>query len=173
VAYGSGWRVLWLIALVVGCSGAGHSARLAVPLVQVDTFMGTIHLADSDSSAPVDLVPSTSQGEMGGRPVKLIGAPTLRSVSGLRVRVVGTQANDRRWVDAVTVLRFTVIGLKREPAIDGRLAEDAGTLYIVAPDGSYHTIEHPPPDLRAHLGARVWVAGSLDRAPVAYGIIEP
>jgi hypothetical protein len=31
---------------------------------------------------------------------------------------------------------------------------------------------NPPPLLRSSVGHRAWVSGALDRAPVAYGIIE-
>jgi hypothetical protein len=35
-----------------------------------------------------------------------------------------------------------------------------------------HALVNPSPNLRAHVGARVWVSGSLDQEPIAYGIIQ-
>lgn len=117
-------------------------------------------------------MPSNAHGEFGGESVKLVGPPALRSVNGLRVRVIGTQAHDRKWPGLVSVTAFTVIGLKALPVIDGMLREDAGAVYVETPDGERHVLVDPPPDLRARIGARVWVAGPLDHEPVAYGAIE-
>lgn len=135
-------------------------------------FIGTVQVRDTDPSAPINLQPSSAAGEFGGQPIKLVPQPILRSVNGLRVRVMGTQDHDRRWPDRVTVLSFEVIGWKFEPAIDGVLAEDGGTLYVVETDGRRRQVMHAQSDLRAHVGARVWIAGPLDRLPVAYGVIE-
>jgi hypothetical protein len=161
--------VAGLLAVVIGCSTAGRAAGVgsAADPAQVDTIVGTVRLVGTDSSSQVILVPT-----FGGLPVKLIGLSTLRSVEGLRVQVVGTQASDRRWPDRMTVRLFTVVAAHGQPTIDGTVAEDGGTLYVVTADGVRHALVRPSPNLRAHVGARVWVSGPLDREPSAYGIIE-
>lgn len=161
--------LLWLL---VGCASAAHSTGPSAAPAQTDTFIGTVQLAGPDSSASVSLLPTSANGETYGLPIKLAGPPSLRSVSGLLVRVVGTQAHDKRWPDRVTVLRFTVIAAKGQPATDGTLADDAGALYLVTVDGRWHVLGHPPAELHAHVGARVWIAGPLDREPLAFGVIE-
>jgi hypothetical protein len=70
------------------------------------------------------------------------------------------------------MLRFTVTAAKGQPATDGTLADDAGALYLVTVDGRWHVLGHPPAELHAHVGARVWIAGPLDREPLAFGVIE-
>ena len=70
------------------------------------------------------------------------------------------------------MVRFTVIAAKGQPVVDGTLADDAGALYMVTADGRWHPLGRPPAALHAHVGARVWVAGPLDREPIAFGIVE-
>jgi len=165
--------VAGFLTLLVGCASASHGTAPGAAPAQTDMFIGTVQLTGPDSSASVSLLPTSANGdEMYGLPIKLAGPPSLRSVRGLLVRVVGTQAHDKRWPDRVTVLSFTVIAAKGQPATDGMLADDAGALYIVTPDGRWHTLGHPPAELHAHVGARVWIAGPLDREPIAFGVIE-
>jgi hypothetical protein len=164
--------VIWLMAVITACAKPAHRTELAAKPVNTDTIIGVVQLTGTDSTAPINLMPSSPSGDTFGMPIKLVASPSLRSVNGLRVRLVGTQASDRRWPDRVTVLGFEVIGLKAQPAIDGTLVEDAGALYIVPADGRRRALPQAPPDLRAHVGARVWMAGPLDREPIAYGIIE-
>ncbi|HTD62347.1 MAG TPA: hypothetical protein VK679_16950 [Gemmatimonadaceae bacterium] len=162
--------VAWLMTLMIGCARAGHSTAAGAPPAQTDTFIGTVQLTGPDAS--VNLLPTSANGGTYGLPIQLAGPPELRSVQGLLVRVVGTQAHDKRWPDRVTVVRFTVIAAKGQPVVDGTLADDAGALYIVTDDGRWHALGRPPAALHAHVGARVWVAGPLDREPIAFGIVE-
>jgi hypothetical protein len=164
--------VAWLLTLLVGCASAGHSGGPSAVPAQTDTFLGTVELTGPDSSASVNLLPTSADGKTYGLPIRLAGLPSLRSVSGLLVRVVGTQDHDKRWPDRVTVLRFTVIAAKGQPATDGTLADDAGALYLVTSDGRWHALGHPPVELHTLVGARVWIAGPLDREPIAFGVIK-
>jgi hypothetical protein len=159
------------LTLVLSCARASHDT-VSPPPAATDTIVGVVQLTGTDSSASINLLPASANGETYGRPIKLAASPPLRSVNGLEVRIVGTQASDRRWPGMVNVLSFAVIAVKGQTATDGMLADDAGALYLVTADGRWHALTHPPAALRAHIGARVWIAGPLDREPVAFGVIE-
>lgn len=159
------------LALVASCARGGHAAGAAAPAA-TDMIVGIVQLTGADSSGAINLLPASANGETYGLPIKLAAPPAMRSVNGLEVRIIGTQARDRRWPGMVKVLSFVVLAAKGQAAADGMLADDAGALYLVTADGRWHAIAHPPEALRAHIGARVWIAGPLDREPVAYGIIE-
>lgn len=157
----------WVVAVAATCMLACGGSRPASPTVAAtpvrgDTVFGTIQLVGTDAFPQVILIPATS-----GLTLKLIGPPTLRRVDGLQVQVVGQMAGDK-----FTVQSFEVVSANGQPAIDGRLVLDGGSFYIVSQDGARHLIVEPSPNLRAHVGGRVWVSGPSDREPVAYGIIE-
>jgi hypothetical protein len=99
--------------------------------------------------------------------VALVGASTLRRVDGLRVVVIGSRRGTQ-----LVVGRFTVVAANGLPATDGVLTADGDALTLVTSDGMRHQLVNPSPALRAAAGHRVWVSGPLDRAAVAYGIIE-
>lgn len=121
-----------------------------------------MQLVGTDAFPQTILVPATS-----GISLNLVGPPTLRRVDGLQVQVIGELAGTR-----FTVHSFQVESANGQPAIDGRLVLDGGAYFIVSQDGTRHQIVSPSPNLRAHVGGRVWVAGPSDREPVSYGIIE-
>jgi hypothetical protein len=150
-------------ACVIACGGGRPaSATVAAGPASADTVLGTIQLVGTDAFPQVILVP-----EMSGISLKLIGPPALQRVDGLQVQLAGQLAGDK-----FTVRSFQVIAANGQPAIDGRLVLDGGMFYIVTQDGERHRLIEPSPNLRAHLGARVWVSGPSDREPVAYGVIE-
>lgn len=150
-------------ACIVACGGSRPaSPNVAANPAGADTVVGTIQLVGTDAFPQVILVPSVS-----GISLKLIGPPTLRRVDGLQVQLVGRLAGDQ-----FTVQSFQVVSANGQPAVDGRLVLDGGSFFIVSQDGVRHRIIEPSPNLRAHLGGRVWVSGPSDREPVAYGIIE-
>ncbi|HET6763323.1 MAG TPA: hypothetical protein VFH27_06615, partial [Longimicrobiaceae bacterium] len=59
------------------------------------------------------------------------------------------------------------------PALDGVLERRGGADVLVTHDGRAHAIPHLPDGLRGMVGARVWLAGPLDRPPDSFGIIAP
>lgn len=164
-------RYIICLALVTSCARAGHGNESPAPAA-TDAIVGTVQVVGTDSSASINLLPTSANGETYGLPIKLAAPPAMRSVNGLLVRIVGTQASDRRWPGMVKVLSFAVVAVKGQTAVDGMLADDAGALYLVTADGRWHALAQPPAALRTHIGARVWIVGPLDHAPVAYGVIE-
>jgi hypothetical protein len=121
-----------------------------VRLVGVDAFPQVVLARDDSSPA-----------------VTLDGPMSLRRVAGLMVAVVGARVGTR-----FTVTRFVVTGANGAKAVDGILAMEADSLTLVLGDGKRIRVLGGPPALRAAIGHRVWISGPLDRAPVAYGIIE-
>ena len=130
-----------------------------------DSVRGQIQVVGPDPASSVVLRPAG-----GGAAVPVVGPAVilLRRVDGLGVDAVGTRSADGLVVD-----RFRVVTANGLPATDGRLTARGDTLMVVTADGRAHTLVDPSPVLRAHVGARVWISGSLDREPVAYGLIEP
>jgi len=160
---------MWL-ALAVACAVAcqGHQAGSAgsapdpARAAQSDTVIGTIQIVGTDPFPRTVILPGYS-----GIALHLIGPPTLQRLNGLQVQVVGRQAGEQ-----FTVKSFEVVSANGQPATDGRLVMDGGTLYIVTQDGARHPLVSPSPNLRSRVGQRVWVSGPLDREPIAYGYIE-
>lgn len=91
----------------------------------------------------------------------------LRSVQGLEIRAAG-----QREQNALRVARFAVRAADGVPAIDGRLEREGDHYILVSDDGRRHHIHHLPERLRERVGQRVWIAGSLDGEPEAFGVIE-
>ena len=63
------------------------------------------------------------------------------------------------------VERFTVISAGELLATDGTLSERGRDRVLTTAEGVAHVLVRPSPVLRAHVGARVWVAGSLSEDP--------
>jgi hypothetical protein len=156
-----------LLTLAAACLVACHGPRAGsandpARAVQGDTVIGTVQLVGTDPFPRTVILPANS-----GVPLRLLGPPTLQRVNGLEVQVVGQRAGDQ-----LTVQSFIVVSANGQPATDGRLVIEAGTLYLVTEDGLRHALVNPSPNLRSRVGQRVWVSGPLDREPIAYGFIE-
>jgi hypothetical protein len=148
-------------AIILACH-SGARTEPTVKSVQGDTVVGTIQIVGTDPFPRTVIIPGYS-----GLPLRLIGPPTLQRLDGLQVQVVGQRAGDQ-----FTVKSFLVLSANGQPATDGKLVMDGGTLYIVTEDGERHALVNPSPNLRARVGQRVWVSGPLDREPIAYGFIN-
>ena len=70
------------------------------------------------------------------------------------------------------VEHFTVLSAGGLAATDGMLSERGGELVLTTTEGVAHVLVRPSPVLRAHVGARVWVAGALSEEVVSYGFIQ-
>lgn len=159
-------NAVWF-TLAAACVIACHSNRAGSEIdparaAQGDTIIGTIQIVGTDPFPRTVILPANA-----GIPMRLIGPPPLQRLDGLQVQVVGQVAGEQ-----FTVKSFQVLSANGQPATDGRLAMDGGTLYIVTQDGVRHPLVNPSPNLRARVGQRVWVSGPLDREPIAYGYIE-
>lgn len=130
---------------------------------QPDTLRGTVQVVGSEPGTSVVLTDRL------GQPVTLLGeGPVLRSLAGLDVAVEGRRESPGDFrVESVAVRAANGV-----PAVDGRLARDGAGWVLVAADGRRLPVAALPHDLRGRAGARVWLAGPLDRVPDAFGVIE-
>ncbi|HEY8470554.1 MAG TPA: DUF5818 domain-containing protein [Longimicrobiales bacterium] len=157
-----------------GCNG-GRSAgeppgASRAAAVVPDTLRGTVAIVGAEPLARVVLRPAG-----GGAEVELVGPQreALARVAGAEVVAVGRPAPGTTPGPALEAVSFTVTAVDGQPAVDGRLEREAGGLVLVTPDGRRVRLVRPPAALEAWVGARVWVAGPLDREPQAFGMIEP
>lgn len=151
---------LW--AVVIACHHPNGAAPGRADAEAADTITGQVQLTGVGAFPRVVLVRDDGRGAL-----TLIGPPWLGRVNGLRIAVVGALSGSE-----LNVKQFTVVAANGLPATDGRLVADGATLYLETADRVRHRLVRPSPNLRAHIGARVWVSGPLDQEPVAYGVIE-
>lgn len=156
-----------------GCNGgrsAGESPGASRVAAAPDTLRGTVAIVGAEPLARVVLRPAG-----GGAEVELVGPQreALARVAGVEVVAVGRPAPGTSPGPALEAVSFTVTAVDGQPAVDGRLEREAGGLVLVTPDGRRIRLVRPPAALEAWVGARVWVAGPLDREPQAFGMIEP
>ena len=160
-------------AAAAACNSGGVPAGGtpdAASAAAVDTLRGTVAIVGADPLTRVVLRPAG-----GGADVELVGAQreALGRLAGAEVRVAGRQARGTASAPALEVASFAVTAVDGQPAVDGRLEREGGDLVLVTADGRRIRLVQPPAALQDWVGARVWVAGPLDREPQAFGLIEP
>lgn len=148
-------------------------ASLAVP---ADTVRGVVSVF---GNAPVTSVLLSFGADTA--PLALVGEPSvrkLRAIAGVEVMVTGrrTMEIDRaaspRGAVVFRVERFVVRAVDGIPAEDGELVSSSGGFALRRADGKELKISALPPALRTRVGARIYLAGPLDRGPAAYGVID-
>jgi hypothetical protein len=102
--------------------------------------------------------------------------PLIRRAVGLEIMVEGRLTAQRAPVTPAgapifNVERFVVRAADGIAAHDGIVTVDGESYGLKTADGKTHRVPHMPDALRAKRGARVFLAGPLDRAPSSYGII--
>lgn len=147
----------------VACHHGGASVRGGIgEPTWSDSLQGTVTMVG------VDALPRAMLALDDGSPaITLVAGTALQLIAGLRVTVFGSRLGAQ-----FTVAKFIVVAANGVPAVDGTLVADGDALSIVTADGTRRGIVRPSPALRAAVGHRVWLSGSLDHPPVAYGIIE-
>ena len=68
--------------------------------------------------------------------------------------------------------RYAVRAVDGIAAVDGML-RIAGSSYAIETEGARRPLRDVPATLRTQVGARIYWAGPLDRAPAAYGVLTP
>jgi len=91
-------------------------------------------------------------------------------VSGRRTSEIDRAASPRGAL-VFRVERFVVRTVDGIAAEDGELVSSAGGFALRRADGRELKLPALPPSLRTRVGARIYLAGPLDRAPAAYGVI--
>ncbi|HYW29914.1 MAG TPA: hypothetical protein VE869_00310 [Gemmatimonas sp.] len=112
--------------------------------------------------------------------------PSLGAVEGIEVVVRGRltavtgadgptrrPAGRRAGTPVFDVISFTVRAAEGREAVDGIVMRDTQGFALRLNDGSLRRAPHMPSALQSELGRRVFLVGSLDQPPVAYGIIAP
>lgn len=150
---------------------AAGSAALA------DSARGTLLLVGNEPVATLLLAGADRNTE----PLALTGAllPVLRRVVGLDLAIFGQLTGARaanaspRGAAVFDVKTFEVRAADGVAAHDGIVEFRSSTWMLRLADGRELAVASMPPLLRQQIGARVWIAGSLNVAPVSYGLIVP
>ncbi|MCU0634107.1 MAG: hypothetical protein MUE41_04460 [Gemmatimonadaceae bacterium] len=95
-----------------------------------------------------------------------MAASDVGRLAGAEVVVRGVRTSPLELV----VADYAVRRVDGADAADGMLIATADGLALLARDGTRRPVSNAPPALRAMVGSRVWIAGSLER-PTAFGRI--
>jgi hypothetical protein len=128
-----------------------------------DTLRGVVDVVGAEPATAIVL--RTSTGDVGVTGERRL----LMQLAGVEVTLQGS-ANGARQFDAVLVHVRAVDGVS---AIDGVLERDGAGFVLRTADGSRLPVPHLPSALATHAGSRIWLAGPLNSAPAAYGVIVP
>lgn len=160
------------VALLVPCAlamlacarGAGPGPRDGdASVTEADSLRGRVAIVGSEPGTWAVL-----QMDGGRRAVTLDGPrPLLDRLAGLEVAVWGVPGEP----GVFRVDRFAVRASGGVPATDGILARERGGWVLVTGDGKHLPVAHLPELLEGMEGARVWLAGPLDRPPDSSGIL--
>jgi hypothetical protein len=145
-------------------SGPGNALGIK-PAQGADTLRGIVRIVGSAADEQVIVRP-----DAGGPMVTLLGdqATMLGRLSGVDVWVSGVRNSAR----SLTVDRFLVRAVDGIPAMDGKLvSRDGGVAIVTTADHAEHPIVNPPSALRARVGSRVWLKGTLETGAVTFGVI--
>jgi hypothetical protein len=153
------------LALLACAPGAPPSADNEAPVAtaSADTLRGTVEVVGSEPGTSVVLTDGR------GGAVTLEGErQVLLALQALEVTVHGRMMEDPR---RFRVDRVAVRSANGVAAVDGTIARDGGRPVLVTGDGRRLPVPHLPAQLAGKVGARVWLAGPLDRHPDTFGVI--
>lgn len=154
------------LASLAPCALALACARGAPPPADAraaaDTLRGRLEVVGSEPGTSIALFDAR------GGAVTLEGErAVLLQLAALEVMVRGRPEGPRTF----RVERVSVRAAEGVAAVDGVLARDGARDVLVLEDGRRVPLAVTPAALRGKYGARVWLAGPLDRAPDTFGII--
>lgn len=135
----------------------------------VDSLRGVVERVGSDPTSR--LVVRGADGL-----VCALQLTTPQPFEGLEVTLWGRrEAASATMLPGVTCLftvgRYAVRAVDGITAVDGTLRLADGAYLIEVADGLRRPLRDVPPALRTRIGARIYWAGPLDRAPAAYGVL--
>jgi len=139
-----------------------------------DTVRGIVEVTGNEPMQTAQLK------SLGGAYYSVIGPveKELRAAAGLEVTVRGrmrpamddpSSPTPRSGIDAVS---FVVRAADGVAAHDGLLVKRGDGFGLQTADGIVHPLPALPATLREMLGARIYLVGPLDRAPVGYGVLR-
>ena len=152
-----------VLAALACTRGAPAAAGAAAPAA-ADSLRGTVAVVGSDPGTSVALLM-----DGGRRAVTLEGErPLLDRLAGLEVAVWGSPVR----AGVFRVERVAVRASGGVPAVDGVLAREGAGWALRMEDGRRLPVPHLPEALWGMAGARVWLAGPLDRPPDSSGVMR-
>jgi len=152
-----------VLAALACTRGAPAAAGAAAPAA-ADSLRGTVAVVGSDPGTSVALLM-----DGGRRAVTLEGErPLLDRLAGLEVAVWGAPVR----AGVFRVDRVAVRASGGVAAVDGVLAREGAGWVLVTEEGRRLPVPHLPQVLRGMEGARIWIAGPLDRPPNSSGVIR-
>lgn len=157
-------RPLLLAAATIAVAACAprHGTVEGAPATAADTARGVVAIVGSDPMATLVLQPAA------GAVLALEGAAAapLRTLGGVEVMVAGGRTGARAaavapaGADVFRVDRFVVRAVDGAAASDGVLVEQGGAWSLRLTTGGELRLATVPDALRAHRGARVYVAGA-------------
>lgn len=150
--------------------GAAHDGAVVV----ADTARGTLSVVGSE---PLTTVVLAQSGPGGMLAIEGTAQASLARMAGLEVVVTGRRTERRSMTASPSGAivfdadRFEVRAADRIAAHDGIVTLEGGKFYLLTPSHGRLAADHLPAALRGRVGARVFLVGPLDRAPVSYGVI--
>jgi hypothetical protein len=168
----------FLLFVALAACHSGRRSDLDRPTVEQatapDSVRGRISVVGSEPMTEVVLRPRG-----GTESLALAGAQVamLRGLAGIDVLVRGRRTGTYsrtatpQVVAVFEVESFVVRAVSGIAATDGIVAVEGGRFYLVLQDGSRLAVTHFPTVLQKKIGARVFIAGPLDREAATYGLI--
>ena len=150
----------------------------ATAAIVLDTARGIVRRVGADPLSRLTLFPTAVSDS---DPLALSGAMQsgLAAAEGLEVMITGTRTAERAMDVApggfivFDVRRFVVRAVDGVQAHDGILRRLGGRMYLETSPGTRRPIVHLPNALQDQVGARIFLVGSLERAPIAFGVLRP
>lgn len=152
------------VLAALACARGAPAAAGADAPAAADSLRGTVAVVGSYPGTSVALLM-----DGGRRAVTLEGErPLLDRLAGLEVAVWGSLVRP----GVFRVERVAVRASGGVAAVDGIVAREGAGWVLVTADGRRLAIPRLPEALRGMAGARIWLAGPLDRAPDSFGVIR-
>jgi hypothetical protein len=169
-----------IVAIMSVSQLAACRVRNATPSVQAatsdgarvgDTVRGIVTIVGSE---PLTTVQLTTEAGVGWQ---LVGdsLDAVRAAVGLEIMVRGvvlTPDRAARPGARLDAVRFVVRSADGIAAQDGVLERNGAGFALRLEDDRRASLTAVPVPLREQVGARIWWAGPLDRAPAAYGVLR-
>jgi hypothetical protein len=150
-------------------ASSAHAPTQDIALVG-DTVRGIVSIVGSEPLTTVQL--TTAEGL--GWQLEGDSLTAVRAAAGLEIMVRGvvlTPDRASRPSARFNAVRFAVRRADGVAAQDGVLERDGAGFALRLEDNRRASLAAVPATLRDQVGARIWWAGRLDRAPIAYGVL--
>ena len=167
-------RLFAMAALLLGACRARTAPPLTVPTsarAVSDTLRGIVERVGNE---PQSMLVARSAA---GKTCVLHFTSPAPALEGLEVALWGPgidiqPASSPAYSCTYEVRQFAVRAVDGIAAVDGVLRAEGASYALELASGERRALREVPDALRTHVGARIFWAGSLDRAPAAYGVLS-